>query len=274
MFQSPLTIVLTIALTVIAIVFYTLRVSPFKAVFHLMQDLIKNKVVFFHFAAMMAILMFNKIELSIEREMIKQTDFTPMIHAFEGDFVAMFQRYLENDILTYITTFFYVIVFTALLIASLLIYNYGKDYTSFYALFYGVMMNYMIAIPFYLFFPVYEAWYYHPDIRFLIPDVYPGFETEYRMLSGLDNCFPSLHTSLSLTMAFIAMRSNFRVFGRITMFSAIVIIFSIFYLGIHWLSDMTAGALVAMFITTMAIRLAENPATAMAAVSTEVGKKR
>ena len=33
-------------------------------------------------------------------------------------------------------------------------------------------------------------------------------------MSGLDNCFPSLHTSMSVTLALIAVRSKSRLFGQ------------------------------------------------------------
>ncbi|MBO8172609.1 MAG: phosphatase PAP2 family protein [Bacillaceae bacterium] len=268
MYDSSFTIVLSISVTTYLIIWYVLRINPFHTLSGFVRDLLHNRTVLIHFVAMLAILLFNKIELLIEKMMDVKNDFTPLIYQFEGDFVLWIQKYFQNEVLTFILTYFYVIVFTALLIASLLIYHYSKDHSSFYALCYGIMMNYMIAIPFFLFFPVNEVWYHHPDVRFLILDVYPGFESGYRNLSGIDNCFPSLHTSLSLTMAFIAIKSKHPRFGRIVMFSALVIIFSIFYLGIHWLADMTAGSLLAMFIVSVAFRLAENGAPSRVSLAT------
>ncbi len=274
MFQSSYMIMLSTFLTTFVIVWYTLRTNPFQVLTHFLRDFFANRKVMIHFLAMLAILFFNKIELWVERLIDIKGDFTHVIYQFEGDFVYMIQKYLENDVLTYFFTYFYVVVFTSLLIASLFIYHYGRDFHSFYALFYGVMMNYMLAIPFFLFFPVLEVWYYHPDVRFLILDVYPQFETGYRNLSGIDNCFPSLHTSLSITMAAIAMRSNNPRFARIATISAGVIIFSIFYLGIHWLSDMAAGTMMAMFISTVAVRVAESVPAGTYSMQTETIKKQ
>ncbi|WJH32566.1 phosphatase PAP2 family protein [Paenibacillus sp. CC-CFT747] len=144
------------------------------------------------------------------------------------------------------------------MVASLGIYTYQKNHKLFYAVCYAMMFNYMIAIPFYLFFPVNEVWYYaSTKVEFLMTSVFPTFEQEYRPLSGLNNCFPSLHTSLSVTMAVIAWKSNSVFWRRFTIGSAAFIIFSIFYLGIHWLTDMCGGLLLGLFAGTMALRLSE-----------------
>ncbi|GAB7386520.1 hypothetical protein BSNK01_03550 [Bacillaceae bacterium] len=260
MFASMHTILITMGITVLLIVTYVLRTNPLYPTGRLIQDIFTKKTVFLHFAATMAVLLFNKIELKIEKEMRNVGDFTPLIHRFEGDIVYGIQELFRNDILTFVLTYFYIVIFTSLMIASLIVYHHERDCRSFYALFYGIMINYMIAVPFYLFFPVNEVWYHHPKVEFLIPEVYPAFENEYRALSGLNNCFPSLHTSLSLTMAIIAMRSTNRRLARFVTFSAGVIVFSIFYLGIHWLSDAVAGSLLALFAGNFALKLSENSA--------------
>lgn len=88
-------------------------------------------------------------------------------------------------------------------------------------------------------------------------DVFPKFEQEYRPLSGLNNCFPSLHTSISVTMALLAFRSGNRRWMVITSISAVVIVFGIFYLGIHWLTDMIGGTLLAVLASTVGVQLAK-----------------
>jgi membrane-associated phospholipid phosphatase len=88
-------------------------------------------------------------------------------------------------------------------------------------------------------------------------NVFPTFETDYRPLSGLDNCFPSLHTSISVSMAVIAMKSNNKFWQWFTLISAVFIIFSIFYLGVHWLTDMGGGLVLGIFASRMALRISE-----------------
>ncbi|UJF31973.1 phosphatase PAP2 family protein [Paenibacillus hexagrammi] len=186
-----------------------------------------------------------------------RADFTKSIYRIEGDFVATIQHLFQNDVLTYISSYFYVVVFPSVMIASIGIYTFQKNYKLFFAICYALMINYMIAIPFYLFFPVNEVWYFHPNVDLLITHVFPTFEQDYRPLSGLDNCFPSLHTSISVSMAIIAFKNRSTFWKYFVPCSSAFIIFSIFYLGIHWLSDMSAGVLLGVFAARLALRLSE-----------------
>lgn len=220
-----------------------------------------------HVIACLGILALNKLELLIEPTLDKSWDWTPYIRTFEGNVTPLLQHWFNYEPLTYFTTYFYVIVFSVLMACSLLIYHREKDYRSLYVLLYSIGFNYIFAIPFYLFAPVSEAWYNHSDIKFLIPSVYPGFEAGYRSFSGLDNSFPSLHTSLSVTLALIAWQSVNRRFGRITFFTAGVILFAIIYLGIHWYLDLIAGVVLALCSVALAYRFSEVPLGKMSNLS-------
>ena len=58
-------------------------------------------------------------------------------------------------------------------------------------------------------------------------------------------------------MALIASRSGIRRWAIFTWISAAIIIFSIFYLGIHWFTDMVAGVALALIAATVGIRVGE-----------------
>lgn len=246
-----------IAITVLFILLFALRTNPIAVAGTFVQEIFSSRKYLFHLAAMMLILFFNKIQLYIEKHNKNPDDFTPSIYKFEGDIVYWIQHFFKNDILTSLLTFFYVVVFTSLLVASLFIYTHSKNKTLFYALCYAMMINYMVAIPFYFFFPVNEVWFFHPKVDLLILDVFPSFEQEYRPLSGLNNCFPSLHTSISVTLALIAVRSTNKFWRRFVVICAGIIIFSIFYLGIHWLTDMTGGLLLGIIASQVGLRVSE-----------------
>jgi membrane-associated phospholipid phosphatase len=68
--------------------------------------------------------------------------------------------------------------------------------------------------------------------------------TILRPMSGIDNCFPSFHTSLAVTVALFAIRSGRRAFAVVMTAMAAAIIFSTVYLGVHWLTDVGAGIIV------------------------------
>lgn len=204
--------------------------------------------------AVVSILFINKNELHFEENMKYYADFTPWIFSIEGHFVRNIQDFFYNPIITQICVFFYVIVFQSLLISSIGVYLLDRNKLFVYAICFAIIINYSVAIPFYLFFPVNEVWSYQPaGVSFHMLDVFPKFEESYRPLSGLNNCFPSLHTSISMTILLLGAYSGNRRWRLITGISGFIIIFSIFYLGIHWITDMVAGSLLGITASTLGI---------------------
>lgn len=256
-FQSMTHATVYIVITVFFFLLFALRANPLSAAGNVVQEIFTSRKYLLHAVVMIAILFFNKAELMLEKKLNYQADFTVSIYRIEGNFIAGIQQVFHNDILTMVTSYFYVAIFPSIMIASIFIYTYQKNYHLFYAVVYAIMFNYMIAIPFYLFFPVNEAWTFLPNVHLLIKDVFPTFEQDYRPLSGLDNCFPSLHTSISVSMAVIAVKSRNAFWKAFVPLSAIVIIFAIFYLGIHWLSDMSAGIVLGVFAARVGLRVSE-----------------
>ncbi|WP_235950060.1 phosphatase PAP2 family protein [Paenibacillus apii] len=234
------------------------RQNPFKAVVYLAKEILRSYKLVLLIAGISGVLALNKYELQIEKKMHLTSDFTGFVFGLEGHFVQGVQHLFYAPWLTPIIVFFYVFMLQSVLAASLGVYLMDKNRLLLYATCYAVILNYAIAIPFYLYFPVNEVWSYAPaGVRFVMLDVFPRFEQEYRALSGLDNCFPSLHTSISLTSALLAFRSGNRRWMTIAGISAAVIIFGIFYLGIHWLTDMVGGTLLAVLSTSLSVKLAK-----------------
>ncbi|QYR23409.1 phosphatase PAP2 family protein [Paenibacillus sp. sptzw28] len=256
LFHNMTTVGIYTMIAVVVLLAYGARTNPFRIGGLFVREMAVNRKYLFHFAALMLILFCNKLELSIEANMSGTHDFTSLFQSIEGHFVANLQHTFHNDILTAVLAVMYVVVFQALLIASVGIYTYQeKSRRMYYAICYAIMVNYLVAIPFYLFFPVNEVWAHDSSVRFLMLDVFPNFETEYRSLSGINNCFPSLHTSISVTLAVLAIRSGNKRWAWLCSISAVMIIFAIFYLGIHWLIDMGGGLILGVFASTVGMRL-------------------
>lgn len=256
MFQSLYTITFSVVGLSLLIPAIVLWKSPYSIVNNTLANLQKNRGMILQLFVLFLILYFNKMELKYGEATVTE-DYTHIIHNWEGNLVYYLQQIFLNDHLTLILTFFYIIVFPALMIASMLLYLNIEDYKSFYSFVYALMLNYGLAIPFFLFLPIYEVWYYDSNIQFLIPQVYPSFESEYRQLSGINNNFPSLHTAISLSMAIVAYNSKSIRFSNLVIFSVSFIIFSTLFLGIHWLSDLAAGGLLAIIATQTSFRLSE-----------------
>jgi membrane-associated phospholipid phosphatase len=273
-FQSVASILITGLITLFLVLLITLKKNPLSVIFRFGKELLKSKLLLAHFLGVLSVLLLNKLELIAESRLTSTADYTHYIYLFEGNVTPLLQKWLNNDGLTLVATFFYVIVFTVLMFASLLVYHDERDRRSLYALLYGFGLNYVIAIPFFLFVPVNETWYTHPQVSALFLKVYPLFEEQYRHFSGLDNSFPSLHTSISLTMAMIALRSRNLRFAWLTSLSAGMILFSVIYLGIHWFSDVIAGIVLASVTTGLAYRLSEYPLGTRQLVLPSPGKAR
>lgn len=251
----------TAGVTILFIWFASGR-NPFVAAYSFIRELIVSRKFLILFALMVGILLVNSLELKWEESLNFTTDFTPWFFAIEGHFVQNFQQLFHAQWITEITAFFYVIVFQALLIASLGIYASGKNMVYVHAVCYTVILNYLVAIPFYLFFPINEVWSYAPSgAVFYMYEVFPNFDAAYRPLSGINNCFPSLHTSISVSMAILAVRSGNRRWAIAACISAFIIVFAIFYMGIHWLTDMIGGLVLATVATTLAVKWAQRSAS-------------
>ncbi|XEC93146.1 phosphatase PAP2 family protein [Paenibacillus tarimensis] len=255
LFESMSSVTLYTCIAVLALLWFGTASNPLAVGTEFIRQLIFSRKYLLHFVLVLVILFLNKIELMIEAGMTKKADFTGLFYSIEGGFVSGIQHLFEHPALTTVLSFMYIVVFQALLITSIGIYTFRHNKTMFYAVCYAIMINYLVAFPFYLYFPVLEVWAYDPDVRFIMLDAFPTFESQYRELSGLDNCFPSLHTSISVTLAMLALRSGNKRWAWICGICALTIIFSIFYLGIHWLIDMLGGFSLGLFASAVGMRL-------------------
>jgi membrane-associated phospholipid phosphatase len=106
----------------------------------------------------------------------------------------------------------------------------------------GIWLNYLLALPFYLFFPVREvAFSGRSAARPWLEDFFPAISADMRVGSALDNCFPSLHVSLVVTALAVAARHGP---GRLAALAALVLaltIWSVTALGIHWGLDVLSA---------------------------------
>ncbi|UQZ37386.1 inositol phosphorylceramide synthase [Paenibacillus sp. PK3_47] len=244
-------------LIVILLIWLGARRNPLLAFVQIGKEMLRSYKFILIVAGMISVLAINKYELRIENKMHLPSDYTSVFFGLEGHFVQVLQNLFYAPWLTPVIVFFYIFMLQSVLAASLGVYLLDNNRVMLYATCYTIMLVYAIAIPFFLYFPVNEVWSYAPaGVRFTMLEVFPRFEQEYRPLSGLNNCFPSLHTAISVSSAILAYRSGNRRWMAITSVSAAFIVFGIFYLGIHWLTDMLGGALLAVVSTSVAVQLA------------------
>jgi membrane-associated phospholipid phosphatase len=111
-------------------------------------------------------------------------------------------------------------------------------------------INYTVGMVCYLLFIAYGPRNYMPAlVEPLLFDTLPRFQLLTSEVNANTNVFPSLHTSLSVTVALLAVRDHetFPKWTPVAVFLAASIVLSTMVLGIHWATDVVAGSLLAAF---------------------------
>lgn len=188
-------------------------------------------------------------------------DFQRYIHYIEGSLVGDIQSLLLNAPLTNLLSFAYLILFPAILFASASIYDRRGEDSRTREVAWSYAVNYLICLPFYFFVPVREPWTFGASEAVALIDLHswaPLIDV-VRPMSGLDNCFPSYHTSLTFSLVLIAFQGGPVRYARWVAVSGFLIILSTVYLGFHWISDLLAG-LVAGWVAFIISRRLSLPA--------------
>jgi membrane-associated phospholipid phosphatase len=172
----------------------------------------------------------------------------------EGNIVSYFQN-ITTPLLTYVNSAIYLFGFPFLLVFTFFILVYTRKFKALQEYTIAFVLVYVIAYPFFVFFPVEVTGYTLHSVDPLLYNLSPIIVEGIKLSDpGLDNCLPSLHTALSITaMLIVVFRTNFIRFKMFSIGITTSILFTILYLGIHWITDMVAGivlALAAYFITT------------------------
>jgi len=185
--------------------------------------------------------------------------FTAAVQGFEGNY--SFENHdLTNLIAVYGYSISYYFLFPALALIVLYLLAVRPTMSPLRVLSFAVLIDYLISLPFFLFFPVMERWTNADSGAMLLSDRWSSKLIEYvRPVSGLDNCFPSSH--VSLTVIIILACYLFQVRFRTPILAlGLTIILSTLVLGIHWLPDVIAGAAVGLLSVAVAVKLDKIPA--------------
>jgi membrane-associated phospholipid phosphatase len=153
----------------------------------------------------------------------------------------------------YSVAYFFFLPVLGILVAACLAKR--ADVAGLRALSLAVTIDYLLSLPFFLFFPVPERWTSPDSAAILLSDVWSSKLIEgIRPLSGLDNSFPSFHVSMTVVIVLICFlfKLRFRVTAAIL---GSLIVISTFILGIHWIPDILAGFALGTLSAFLAVRL-------------------
>lgn len=176
------------------------------------------------------------------------------VHWLEGTFSFAYHD-VTNSIALYGYSTAYFFVFPALLVAVAVALGRRKDISPFRVYSLAILVDYLVSLPFFIFFPVPERWAYSESGAMLLSDRWSSTLIEaVRPISGLDNCFPSFHVSLSVVVVLVSFVYRLRFRWTVAALATTVIL-STFVLGIHWVADIVAGIAVGAFGVFTAQRL-------------------
>lgn len=147
----------------------------------------------------------------------------------------------------------YYILFPALLLVVTSTLLFRREITPIRVMTLGLAISYLIALVFFIIFPVPERWAFPPANATLLSDmVSTGWVEFYRSFRALDNSFPSLPAAFTLVMIFVCFRYRFKF--KIPIFLlGIMVILSSFTLGIHWVPDLLIGGFLGIFSVSIAV---------------------
>lgn len=170
------------------------------------------------------------------------TPFTQTVYEIEGATVAVFQTIVTGQLTlllsaVYLVGFPFVVLFTYFKLKA-----HAPEQARRYAIAYVSLV--LVSAPFFLFLPVRVSGHVLPGVEPLLYESHTIIRAGVTETDTLMKALPSLHTGLSLLATIYAWKTDLAYAWTATVLTA-TIIFSTFYLGIHWLSDaLIAGVLV------------------------------
>ncbi|WP_101295490.1 phosphatase PAP2 family protein [Halegenticoccus soli] len=181
---------------------------------------------------------------------------TGYIFALEGTFVAFVQSFASPPLTAYFS-FVYVYGYVFLLVFPLLAYAALDDARPLRELVIAYSLNYGLGLLCYVLFIAYGPRNLLSDlVESLLYTTYPRYQLLTSRVNTNTNVFPSLHTSLSITVAMLAWlsRDQYPKWTAIATFGALSVVIATMYLGIHWATDVLAGLLLSAASVALARR--------------------
>jgi len=258
--------VLTVALVqlplLLGFVSYFLPMRLFKS-FPMARGTMERLRYYFPYILILAVqALIAWFQMRYVEKLLPDWDYTNVIYGIEHDVVPTIQALILHDEISWYFEWIYVWGWVIMIQGSIVMYIAMNNEKVVRMLTVGLLLNLLIAIPFYIFFPVNEVWvtnlsygWYDPDISFATDTIgvyhqsqNSAAENVIYSYNSINNCFPSLHTSISLTIAGTLCVTKRKYAGPIAMFVAGSVVVSTIYLGIHWLVDIVAGTVLAVTV--------------------------
>jgi membrane-associated phospholipid phosphatase len=194
-----------------------------------------------------AVVIFHLIEVNLIDPIITEQinhDYANQIQSIEGDIVHSFSK-IWNDYIVLFLVFIYIGVYPFTLWFTTGYFLLTDKKKSLKHLSFGLLFIYIFALPFYLFLPITNVYTYY-NASSALETVIPTVENFFYTTTTCNNCLPSLHTAMTILIAYTVSLTDNKKYFYFTTACAILVIFSVIYLMIHWILDILAGFILAI----------------------------
>ena len=197
----------------------------------------------------------------IDRILMANTriDMTAYIYAVEGDIVLWIQQTFENELLTSVLTHFYVAGYMMIIFCAFVYTCYFDDRQMADRLSLTLLLTYLLALPFYLFFNVRVTGDFIPEMQTLGYQLTPEIQTWFTRIDPFTNGMPSLHMGIPFAIWYCYARNDldgrWKIWRYCLIGYTLLTSFTILYLGIHWVLDIIGGIVVGMLAVHISERI-------------------
>ena len=181
---------------------------------------------------------------------------TGLFYRIEGDLVAGVQAAIPDVAATYFA-FVYMFGYGLLLVCPLFLYLFAASPQPLKALLAAYTVNYAAAVVAYTLVIAHGPRRAVGGTQGVLQEAFPYFTLLTGQVNQPTNVFPSLHTSMSVTVLLFAVLTRDQ-FPRWVPIAAVLtgsIVLATMYLGIHWLTDVVAGVALAVAAVGVSSRL-------------------
>lgn len=173
-------------------------------------------------------------------------DYANALYGFENGIVYNFSKNW-TPILVYFFVIIYIGIYPFTLWFSPLYFLKFDNKKALKTLAYGLLLIYIISLPFYLFLPVTNVYKFF-NLDSALEIVIPSVETFFYSTTTQNNCLPSLHTAMTILIAYTVGLTGNKRLTYFSYFVMICVIISVFYLSIHWITDVVTGGLLSLVV--------------------------
>ena len=181
---------------------------------------------------------------------------TGLFYRIEGDLAAAVQATIPDTAAVYFVAV-YMFGYGLVLVAPIVLYLFAESLRPLKTLLTAYTINYAVGIVVYILVIAHGPRIASESSQGILQEAFPYFTLLTGQVNSPKNVFPSLHTSMSVTVLVLAVftRGQFPRWLTIAAVLTPSIVVATVYLGIHWLVDVLAGIALAVAAVAAAYRI-------------------